>query len=117
MVSGATKTTKLGTSGNIRRELVDAKRNKQVYHGTGTMTIDGPVKAVQFFGRNVKARYFGTGIFRLYGEFDKKLETGFYQYDGSPERRPWGTGGMTVVVPSPEQATPKPKIRINPKGG
>jgi hypothetical protein len=111
LVSGLEKGSKVTTSGNVRREINDTKHNKAVYHGTGTMTVDGRVRAVQFFGRDVKAKFFGQGIFRLYGEFDKNLGTGTYKYAGSTEVRPWGTGGMTLAVPSLEQATPKPRIR------
>ena len=114
LVSGPEPTAKITTSGNVLREINDVKRGKIVYHGTGTLVVDGSVRAVQFFGRNLKGRFFGQAIFRLYGEFDKDLNTGTYQFDGSQDVRPWGTGGGTFSVPSIEQATPKPRVRINP---
>lgn len=117
LVSGAEKTTMIVASPGVRREINDVKHNKAVYHGRGKMTIDGPVRAVQFFGRDLKARFYGRGIFRLYGEFDKNLDTGSYKLDGNQEARPWGTGGVTLTVPSIEQATPKPTVKIVPKGG
>lgn len=116
LVSGAVDGTKVTTTGKVLKEIDDKKHGKSVYHGEGTMVVDGKVRAVQFFGRELDGRFFGTGIFRLYGEFDKNLNTGTYKYDGD-ETKPWGTGGVTLAVPSLEQATPKPVIKIVPKGG
>ncbi|MGV3619025.1 MAG: hypothetical protein ACO1SV_27170 [Fimbriimonas sp.] len=117
LVSGLYKDGKVTTSGNVLREIHDTKNGKTVYHGTGSLVLEGKAKAVQFFGRNLKGRFFGQGIFRLYGEFDKNLETGFYEYDGVPGKLDWGTGGRTVEVPGRDQVKPPSKVRINPGGG
>lgn len=116
LVSGAGNDTKVTTSGKVLREINDTKTMKSVYHGEGTLVVDGKVRAVQFFGRDLDGRFYGMGIFRLYGEFDKDLNTGTYKFDGD-ETKIWGTGGVTCAVPSLEQATPKPIIKIVPKGG
>lgn len=117
LVSGMEKGSKIETSPSIRLEIDDAKMGKKVYHGKGTLTFDGGARAIQFFGRDLKARFEGNGVIRIYGEFDKKLETGTFQYDGSTEITPWGTGGSQISVPSIEQKTPKPRLRLNGKVG
>lgn len=84
--------------GNVRREYFNEKRGKQVWFGTGKLTIDGNFRAVQWFGRNLKGFFNGNGFFRLYGEFDKQLETGNYWFDPK-DKKYWGTYGTNVQVP------------------
>jgi len=89
---------KVAMEGNIIKEYDDAPHKKQVYHGTGKMTVDGDFTGIQFFGKDLKGRFVGVSIFRLYGEFDKDLNTGSFWYDGG-DKRDWGTGGMQLPVP------------------
>lgn len=111
--------TKITVTGNVRKEYETQDKLKQVYFGTGTMQIVGVVRAVQFFGRDLTGHFDGVGIFRFYGEFDKKLETGTYWFDGAApeEKRDWGTGGGNVVVPDPQRPTNRPRVRVNKTGG
>ena len=84
--------------GNVRREYYNEERGKQVWFGSGKLTIDGNFRAVQWFGRNLKAHYFGNGYIRLYGEFDKNLDTGYYWFDAK-DKKFWGNFGLGVQVP------------------
>jgi hypothetical protein len=116
LVSGASPGTTVTLGGNVRREYETADKTKQVYFGTGKITLVGTVRAVQFFGRDLTARFDGVGIFRLFGEFDKKLDTGFYWFDGQTQKLPWGTSGATIVSPNPQYSAPKPRVRIDSGG-
>lgn len=84
--------------GNVRREYVNKERKKEVWFGTGKLTIKGSFRAVQWFGRDLKAKFNGNGFIRLYGEFDKDLETGFYWFDPA-KKQYWGNFGAGVQIP------------------
>jgi len=87
-------------SGNVRKEYDNAVHKKTIYHGDGKLAINGKVSGVQFFGRDLNAKFDGWGIVRLFGEFDKNLDTGSYWFaDGV--KKPWGSGGLPVYVPQP----------------
>lgn len=97
LITGLEGDLQLG--GNLRKEWEDKEAKKVAYFGTGTIRFNGKMKSLQWFGRNLKGTFKGNGFFRLYGEFDDKLETGFYTYKGETDRRPWGTQGMPMMVP------------------
>lgn len=113
LIVGLKPKTPLQISGNLRKEYDNQNRERVIYHGQGRVVIDGTVKSVQWFGRDLSARFNGMGIFRLYGEFDKTGMTGTYQYTGD-KLRYWGSGGITAVVPNPMLApVAKPKVKID----
>jgi hypothetical protein len=91
---------KITTTGNIRKEYDNAQHLQVAYHGTGAMTIDGKFASIQWFGRDMTARWDGFGIARLVGEFDKDLKTGTYWYGENPDDvREWGTNLRETPVP------------------
>ena len=95
----------------VRQEYSDPARGRRVFHGEGTIAINGQWRAIQFFGRDIKGRWNGFGLMRLYGEFDENLDTGTYRVDGG-KPQPWGNGGMLVTLPArkdPGQGV-KPKV-------
>jgi hypothetical protein len=105
---------KLESSGNLRREYYDDKHKKQVWFGTGTLKLEGQFHNLQWFGRNMKADFMGNGIFRLYGEFDKDLNTGYYWFDKPEDKNYWGTSGSSLQVPHVDtgpmaHAVPRPE--------
>lgn len=113
LISGLNGTVSM--QGNIKKEYENAQHKKQVYHGSGKMTVSGEFQGIQFFGRDLKGTFTGLAIFRMYGEFDKNLETGSYWYDGG-EHKDWGTGGMQVTVPgmnlkAMQRPTPTVKVK------
>lgn len=88
----------VSTSGNVRVEHKDATRT--VYFGTGSIKVSGEFRAIQWFGKNLSGSWRGNGVMRLFGEFDKNLNTGEYWYADRPnEVKPWYSGGMTIFVP------------------
>lgn len=102
---------KVTTTGNIRKEF--DKNGRVAYFGKGRMVIEGQFWAVQFFGTNLDARWTGWGIARLYGEFDDKLNTGFYWFSNVPKKQYWSPYGSQFNVPNTlaEQNSSLPKER------
>lgn len=96
LVSGLKGT--LTTTGSVREEYKNDKYEKRLFFGKGSMTLTGSVRSVQFFGRDVKGSLRGNGLITFYGEFDKNLDTGYWEYPGG-DRGVWGTGGMQKSVP------------------
>jgi hypothetical protein len=84
--------------GNVRKEYDNIAKGKQVWFGTGKLTIDGSFGAVQWFGRDLNAKFSGNGYMRLYGEFDKNLQTGYYWFDPTSKKY-WGNYGTSFGVP------------------
>lgn len=109
---------KLTVEGKLHKEYENTKRQKVVYFGTGKVVVDGKLASAQWFGRDMTAMLKGFGVFRMYGEFDKNLDTGEFWYGNEPNKKqPWGTGGREVLVPQPARDRPLvPTIR-NDGGG
>ena len=104
----------------VRLEYSRPKHGRQVYFGKGHIRVSGDFRSMQFFGRNLKGSYTGVGVARLYGEFDKNMETGYYWFASKPEKIDWGSYGRTVYVPAYKAPTVAPgKVRDVPtkKGG
>lgn len=115
LISGPEKGTTIETKGNVRMEKETPDHEKRVYFGTGGIVVKGKVHALQFFGKDLTGTFTGIGIFRPYGEFDKKLETGFFWFEGG-ERRAWGTGGNLFVVPNQSATAPRARVKLNSGG-
>jgi hypothetical protein len=92
-------------------------RDRKVYFGSGKLVVEGKFRKFQWFGRDMQARFVGKGIFLMYGEFDKNLDTGTYWYDGNPKRFPWGQGGRTLAIPNEGANVVKPVPRNQAGGG
>jgi hypothetical protein len=102
-------------SGATRLEYRNQERQRDLYFvpagSTGSLVIDGKYRAIQFFGRDMRATHRGMGIYRLFGEFDRDLNTGEFWYDESPERQIWHTGGFTTTNPPARRQAPQPRFR------
>ena len=106
--------TKVTTTGDIRKE--QSFHGREVYHGTGKIIIEGGWHAIEWFGRDMQAVFNGVGVFRLAGEFDKHLETGYYWYEDG-KKIDWGTQGGQPTVPKLNYGPGKATVKINGKGG
>ncbi len=118
MVSGLTGNVTIGPG--VRLEYERKDHNRRVYFGKGHIRVEGEYRAIQFFGRNLKGSFKGVTVARLYGEFDKNMETGYYWYASNPEKIDWGSYGRTLTVPpfkDPNANAPKGKVRDLPKKG
>lgn len=105
--------TTIQTEGNVKKEV--DYHGREVFHGTGKIIVDGGWHALQWFGRDMSGKFFGSAVFRLNGEFDKNLETGYYWYkDG--KKNDWGTSGMQPTVPQAIFGVRNPTIKFSGKG-
>ncbi|RYG85769.1 hypothetical protein EON77_04950 [bacterium] len=106
-------------NGALKVQYDDQTHGRKAFFGQGRLTVEGKWRAIQFFGRNVKATWDGMGVLRVNGEFDDKLDTGSYQIRGYGGKEAWGNGGREVRIPPPSSAPRvKPKIvdvPTNPK--
>lgn len=93
-------------SGGLKLEYDD--RNRKAYFGTGSIVIKGRFRGVQWFGRNLNAKWTGLGLVRLMGEFDDQLKVGEFWYEGDEKRDSWLTGGRTIYLPDKRLKAPKP---------
>ena len=114
LVSGLAPGATLSTSGAVREEYSDTKHNKREFFGTGKIVVDGTMRSIQWFGRDMSGSFEGRGLFRLYGEFDKQSKTGDYWFgpatDATSKRMQWGTYGMQVEVPMNQYMRPVPAV-------
>ena len=104
----------------VRLEYDRPDHHRQVYFGKGHIRVSGEYRSIQFFGRNVKGSFKGVTVARLYGEFDKNMETGYYWYASKPEKQDWGSYGRQLTVPpykSPAESAGAGKVRDVPKKG
>lgn len=91
-------------SGNLKKEYENPERKRTVLTGTGSVTVQGSWRGIQWFGRNMTAVFYGSGVTRLDGEFDRNLETGWYWYDDPADRTPWPSEAtMDVLNPAPRR--------------
>lgn len=106
-------------SAGLRKEYDD--KGRQVYHGQGTLTIEGQFRGIQWFGTNMSGHWYGNGVARMIGEFDNNLETGYYWWGNNPkERMPMSSYGMTVVNPPMKMGgtgTPMERPKSGGSGG
>jgi hypothetical protein len=116
LISGMRAGGTVTPTGNLRREYNNTSKLKQVWFGTGNLVIRGTFAAIQWFGRDMKAQFDGFATMRLFGEFDKNLNTGFWWYPGDKTKNYWFANGATPVdVPKSQRilmdAPPKPRSK------
>ncbi len=86
-------------SGNLRKEY--EAHDRIIYTGQGKLVVTGKWRAVQWFGRDMTAVWYGRGIARVVGEFDRNMQTGRYWYDKPEEWMPFQATGITNVFLPP----------------
>lgn len=105
---------KFDVTGNVRKEY--EKGSRVIYHGTGRFVGVGDWRSVQWFGSNMDGVWFGRGVVRLSGEFDRDQKTGDYWFDDPNKVMGW-PGGTTMDIPVPP-ITPgyNKNVKIKKKG-
>ncbi len=83
--------------GDLRKEFEGMER--EVYHGTGRIVVEGEWRALQWFGSDMNAVWFGAGAIRVTGEFDKDLKTGEFWFDDPAQREYWATHLQQFFLP------------------
>ncbi|MCG9895488.1 MAG: hypothetical protein MH204_08440 [Fimbriimonadaceae bacterium] len=103
-------------TGAVRKEFEDAGR--AVYHGRGTIVVVGKWRAIQWFGGNMRAVWYGTGLARITGEFDRNQNSGAYWYDNPARRQPWFPNStITITNPQAQRGNTGVQPRRRPRGG
>jgi hypothetical protein len=97
-------------TGAVHKEYEDPIHKKQAYFGTGKIVISGTFRNLQWFGRDMNGWFQGSGIARLYGEYDRNLNTGFFHYGNQPEQSWLYESGYTLQVPESEHMRPKKAV-------
>lgn len=101
-------------SGNVRKEY--SKNDREVWTGQGKVVVTGEWRGIQWFGRDLTAVWFGAGMIRLSGEFDREQKTGEYWYEDATNIRYW-PGSSSIDIPCPEnRAGYNPNVTIKKKG-
>jgi hypothetical protein len=97
-------------TGNLKKEYEGLDR--VIYTGQGRIVVDGEWRVVQWFGTNLTGVWYGRGLMRVIGEFDKNLNTGHYWYTDPTNKVVWfATSTMVAELPSRQmmQGSVKPK--------
>ena len=100
-------------TGNVRKEFENAKMGRTAWFGTGNATITGSWRHLTVFGKKMDARWRGSGIAQVYGEFDSAGKTGFITVDGS-EPFEWMSSGLTFHVPASSDPRIQPGTNPTP---
>jgi len=100
LVSGLEGTMTPG--GNIKKEFESKDGKRVAFFGTGTLTLSGKWRGVQWFGTDMKGQFDGNGVARLTGEFDENMNTGHYWYKSNPEKQTWFSTTIDRTIPPPE---------------
>jgi len=105
---------KFDVTGKVRKEY--DKHDRVIYTGIGHVVVTGEWRGIQWFGKDLKAVWYGAGMIRLSGEFDKDQKTGDVWYDDPAKVNYW-PGGNTMDLPNP-QVRPgyNPRVEIKKKG-
>lgn len=101
--------------GSLRKEF--DRNGRAVYHGKGRIVLSGSWRSVQWFGQNMTGWWFGNGVIRMRGEFDKDLNTGEYWFQNPKDVYYFPSmGTIDVAIPFKPVAgsvSPvKPKRRV-----
>jgi hypothetical protein len=103
-------------SGNVKEEY--NAHGRRAFFGSGTLTVTGAWRSIQWFGSDLSATWKGRGGVTVYGEYDKNLKTGEIWYGNEAEKIPWSTGGRTLFLPVAQASAPKaPVLRGSGKSG
>ncbi len=99
LISGA-KTPPI-IKGNVIEEYSNKEFDKVGYHGTGSVTVTGPLRSIEWFGSNMSGVFNGRAQVRLYGDFDQNLHTGTYWTTDPTQVNEWSANSvMTIYVPN-----------------
>lgn len=99
-------------TGNVQEQY--RANDRVVLFGNGEIVVQGNWRAIHWFGSDLQAVWFGRGIARLSGEFDRNQETGEYWFNDPNDVSFWpGEGVIEVPLPPiqfrPTDVVPRPR--------
>ena len=91
----------LKVTGNVRKEF--DRKGRVCYTGTGKMVAEGKWRTIHWFGRDMKAVWYGKGMANISGEFSRdpktgKLVTGDYWYNDPTQKQAFPNAALQPVV-------------------
>lgn len=92
-------------------------RDRLVLNGRGRIVVTGEWRAVQWFGSDMEGVWYGFGIARLQGEFDRDLNTGEYWFEDPRDKRPWLANNVVDVTVPTRKIGANPNAKPRPKSG
>lgn len=99
LISKLKKGGTITATGNLKKEYEGMDR--VIYTGQGKVVVDGEWRVIQWFGTDMSGHWYGRGVMRVIGEFDKNLNTGHYWYTDPENKVVWfATSVMLVELPS-----------------
>src|SRR5688572_15443931 len=100
---------KVTMAGKVRKEFENVEMGRTAWFGSGTAKVTGSWRHLTVFGKQMDAKWRGSAIAIVYGEFDAQGKTGFITVDGS-EPIEWMNAGLTFHVP----AASAPRLQPQP---
>lgn len=102
-------------SGAVHKEF--EKNDRVIYSGNGKIVVTGEWRALHWFGSDLTAVWYGRGVIRLSGEFDRDQKTGEYWFDDPSKSQAWPGGTTQDVVNPPIQPGVNPNVKVKTKKG
>lgn len=107
----AGKDATIQVTGSVKKNF--ERGTRVTYFGQGRVVVVGKWRSIQWFGRDMKAQWYGAGAARISSQFypgaDGKPRTGEWWYDAKERNFMIADGTMTILLPAPE-------IRSSPSG-
>jgi hypothetical protein len=101
--------------GRARKEYEG--KGRIVLNGQGRIVVTGEWRAVQWFGSDMEGVWYGFGIARVQGEFDRDLNTGEYWFEDPRDKRFWlANNVIDIALPTRKFGTNPNARPRNPKG-
>jgi hypothetical protein len=103
------------TTGKLKLEKAYPELKKYAFHGQGTLKLQGTWRSVQWFGTDLTGVFNGRGKFRLVGEFDKQLNTGWFWTTDPKDKKYWPANSVVeYLVPNYTSEVVKPRAIPTP---
>lgn len=83
-------------------------RGRKVLYGKGKVVVTGKWRAIQWFGKGMVSTWYGSGIVRLTGEYDRNFNPGKFWYEDANNKSDWPvTASFDYPNPPREDVTPR----------
>jgi hypothetical protein len=98
-------------TGNVKQEYPQPRQEghgRIGFFGDGTFTFSGHFESLQWFGQELSGTWDGRGGYRIYGDYDKNLETGwFWEGNDVSKKQAWPTQSPTYTLPGYKPQAPQ----------
>ena len=105
---------KYDITGNVKKEF--EKGGRVIYSGKGHLVVTGEYRAVHWFGKDLTGVWYGRGVIRLTGEFDRDQKTGEYWFEDPTKVTSWPGGNTMDIINPPVTPGYNPNVKVKKKG-